>query len=837
MKQPPPSTPHLQKERGASLILTLCMIVLVTVVAVAFFSRSATNSTIENVRAGQIFSAQISESGAARAYSGFLAQISSESNSMPVTNAAGLVCYLPISATNMLPACTLAQPAMQTDDNFANLIRQSVPSADPMASTDNSATASRNGLMVNAARWNAPALVPGGFSLNNQLPCWVYINKDGSLTNAVSSNAIGRFAYNAYDTGGLLDANVAGYPSSVSAADRTFLKGTLAGADLTLLPGVTQAAVNDLVAFRNPQATNSAGYRDYVTGAAGVGFLSSEVTNGSGIGVTTNNYFYSRQDLIRYVRTQNTPLTNALPYLTHFTRELARPSLNTNGLLNMTNRFDLSQLTNATLSPTVLANLSNALFSSIPALTNTSDTNVYMGPTNFFAAANWVTNVGVKIAAISANICAQASTNEVSISTPYGVVVGKKARPEVAQLVIQTVTRVNSYKNPWYEVNIDLYVAPVVWSPAGGSGTYYLKTSFSNNGGLLSIDPPNQLTNVPSTFSGNTNIALTSYLTPTAYPVQMTSIGARLQKNHAQNIYNSVGEIALGVSTNSAGSNCFSAFGTNKVISSPISGIILNPTVQNPVLTPADANSTTTNQFVVNVLDPRTIRGAGLSTTNGTNLPAWASCPPYPNSVTDTNPVILERSYASVGELGVVFRDQPWRSLDFVSGPASADRNLLDLFSAYPTPANGMRAGVLNLNTPHSLVLASLLAGTVTSGSGTISPTTATTYASNMVAATSVTPLTNRSQLIDLVSSNIIATSGDVAKQSREAAIRTLAEPGQTRTWNLLLDVVAQTGRATASPASAENFTVQGERRIWVNVAVDRLTGRIVDCQTEEVNE
>ena len=835
MKRNPRYAFRFLSERGSSLILTLCMIVLVTVVAVAFFSRSATNSTIETVRAIQVFSVQMSESAADHAVAGILGEI--VDSSLTITNEDGLVNYMPLTSTNMLPACVLALPAMQTDDNFANLIRQSVTGADPLASSDNSAAPSQNGLTVNAARWNAPTLLPGGFSSTNQLPCWVYINKDGSLTNTVSSNAIGRFAYNSYDLGGLLDANVAGYPSSVTSADLTLLKGTLAGADLTLLPGVTQAAVNDLVAFRNPQATNSDAYRDYVAGAAGTGFLSSEVTNGSGSGVTTNNFFSSRQDLIRYARTQNTPLTNALPYLTHFTRELARPSLNTNGLLNMTNRFDLSQLTNANLSATLLGNLSNALSSGIPDLTNTSDTNVYMGPTNFFATANWATNRGVKIAAISANICAQASTNEVSITTPYGLVVGKKARPEVAQLAIRTITRVNSYKNPWYAVNIDLYVAPVVWSPAGGIGTYYLKTSFSNNGGLLSIDPPNKLTNVPSSFSGNTNIALTNYLTPTAYPIQMTSIGAELQKNHAQNIYNSVGEIALGVSTNSNGGNCFSAFATNRDIITPISGMILNPTVQNPVLTPADANSTTTNEFVVNVLDPRTIRGAGLSTTAGTNLPTWTSCPLYPNSVTDTNPVIMERPYVSVGELGVVFRDQPWRSLDFVTGPSSADRNLLDIFSAYPTPVNGIRAGVLNLNTPHAPVLAALLSETVTSGSGTISSATAATYASNMVAVTSVTPLTNRVQLIDLVSSNVIATAGDTKKLSREAAVRTLAESGQTRTWNLLLDVVAQTGKTTAFPASAAKFMVQGERRIWVTLAVDRLTGRIIDRQTEEVNE
>ena len=106
-----------------------------------------------------------------------------------------------------------------------------------------------------------------------------------------------------------------------------------------------------------------------------------------------------------------------------------------------------------------------------------------------------------------------------------------------------------------------------------------------------------------------------------------------------------------------------------------------------------------------------------------------------------------------------------------------------------------------------------------------------------MVDSTSVSPLTNRAQLVDLVYSCIIATPGDTRKLSREATIRALAESGQTRTWNLLIDVVAQDGKFTGSPATAANFNVSGERRVWVSVAIDRITGRVIETQTEEVNE
>ena len=143
----------------------------------------------------------------------------------------------------------------------------------------------------------------------------------------------------------------------------------------------------------------------------------------------------------------------------------------------------------------------------------------------------------------------------------------------------------------------------------------------------------------------------------------------------------------------------------------------------------------------------------------------------------------------------------------------------------------------MNLNTRQPVVLTALLTGASTSGGGTLSSSTASTYASNMVAITGAAPLSNRVQLTDLVYSNVIATAADISKESREASLRALTEEGQTRTWNMLLDVVAQNGKFTGSSTTPVDFTVLGERRVWVSVAIDRVTGRIVDRQTEEVNE
>jgi len=71
----------------------------------------------------------------------------------------------------------------------------------------------------------------------------------------------------------------------------------------------------------------------------------------------------------------------------------------------------------------------------------------------------------------------------------------------------------------------------------------------------------------------------------------------------------------------------------------------------------------------------------------------------------------------------------------------------------------------------------------------------------------------------------------------REAPIRALSSAGQTRVWNLMVDVVAQTGRFTANAATFDQFRVDGEQRYWVHLAIDRFTGRVVDKQIEVIKE
>ncbi len=70
--------------------------------------------------------------------------------------------------------------------------------------------------------------------------------------------------------------------------------------------------------------------------------------------------------------------------------------------------------------------------------------------------------------------------------------------------------------------------------------------------------------------------------------------------------------------------------------------------------------------------------------------------------------------------------------------------------------------------------------------------------------------------------------------------VRALGASGNTRVWNLLFDIVAQAGRfprGTEKLGDLRRFAVEAQHRIWVHVALDRLTGEVLDMQTEEVSE
>jgi hypothetical protein len=128
-----------------------------------------------------------------------------------------------------------------------------------------------------------------------------------------------------------------------------------------------------------------------------------------------------------------------------------------------------------------------------------------------------------------------------------------------------------------------------------------------------------------------------------------------------------------------------------------------------------------TGAYVPSVNGSSASAAVGLPTAsiNGyTNAPqstpaATATTPATktPFTQSQSRPLLLHRPFRTVAELGYVFRDVPWKNIDFFT-PESGDAALLDLFCINETgDPNGMVAGKVNLNTRQAPVLTAIVSG------------------------------------------------------------------------------------------------------------------------------
>jgi hypothetical protein len=114
--------------------------------------------------------------------------------------------------------------------------------------------------------------------------------------------------------------------------------------------------------------------------------------------------------------------------------------------------------------------------------------------------------------------------------------------------------------------------------------------------------------------------------------------------------------------------------------------------------------------------------------------------------------------------------------------------------------------------------------------------TTVSNIANVLVKLTTTTPMISKGDLVARLAGDASVT-GLGNKEAREAVMRALSDAGQTRTWNLMIDVIAQSGRYPASATNLSQFVVEGEQRYWVHIAIDRFTGQVIDRQVELVKE
>jgi hypothetical protein len=289
----------------------------------------------------------------------------------------------------------------------------------------------------------------------------------------------------------------------------------------------------------------------------------------------------------------------------------------------------------------------------------------------------------------------------------------------------------------------------------------------------------------------------------------------------------------------------------------------------------------------------------------------------------DNRPVVLNRAFRSVADMGYAFRGSPWRNLSF-STPETGDAALLDVFclSDAPPAATGvvtasgsvtaaapLVAGKVNLNTRQEKVLEALISGalkdevkggTMAFTSGTASEVSKAAQA--LIGRTTgskawLGPLSNVSEIAgklfgkdisignfnmatdpvytstvfktqneptrnpdlnpanpnglsgqlnwhftgfsaDLDSNKVFTAAKDQKNlRMREAVVRALVDSGQTRVWNIMLDLIVQTGRLPSAASDLKQFVKEGEHRVWVFLAIDRLTGEVLDKIVEDVAE
>jgi hypothetical protein len=165
----------------------------------------------------------------------------------------------------------------------------------------------------------------------DNVPTWIHISRDGANPKTFAKNltennlndgtvnpgyVVGRYAYNLYETSGLIDLNVAGYPSADGPdKQRVGDKGSLVFADLGRLPGMNQSAVDGLAGWRHDWQAQPL---EYISHSEGSGWRRM---------AANDNVFLDRQDMLAFANANPELLPReTLPFVTHFSRDLDAPS-------------------------------------------------------------------------------------------------------------------------------------------------------------------------------------------------------------------------------------------------------------------------------------------------------------------------------------------------------------------------------------------------------------------------------------------------------------------------------------------------------------------------------
>jgi hypothetical protein len=839
--------PHVLKRpsKGAALIIVLAFVVLVTALAVAHLSRTTTDR-------------QLAQSSYNDTSADLLARSALDITVSDLKQE--IVHNQPVSNTNI-------QPQRYGDDvSIPNLIRRSFL-GDPTGRTSSvsSGAAAANGRIISLARWNSHYLIPPTATFS--APNWVLVTAQGPVSAPAPNAVIGRYAFAVYDEGGLIDLNLGGFP-------------TYAGLTLPTRPTRRLAAKFPLeeseIMLVACQAPNFTPQNINASGGTGAPFSFTPNTNGKMPQTFSANFLPHGLSI-----DPNTGTISGIP-TSPGTFTVTLTATNQcgvgSGTLNLAIAGRISP--DSTPWPVNLARKGTVAFADLTALSSNpaditpAQINKLMGWRNYATTQQTGASFdNPSFLLASADNYAKYflgafpppdyvfTTPFTTVSAVPDLLNGRTdqavmTRQELIKLqrtigfsqsllqYLGTFSREQNRPAPdwpqtlaarWDMNNLEGMI-PDSWLRPGnhGVGHAFGKQRHSLMGQLFGLQW------VDGTFTPGTRFTDPNYYGHCRYFHNLNQWSANpdffqiidyamkqgnggvADPNHVRNTFN-------------VGAALIDQYDTDD---------LYDPD-PNP---PSNGNAGNT----ITIIDyggasyAYGIEGMSFDDPNlNSSRPPSA---PYPPPV-PAGYVLLNRRFENVGEFGYAYSPASTltsKTLDFASS-TSHDKPLLDFFT---NNTASVREGIVNLNTRNGPVLASIISGALLHDLGSentpislVSQQDALTAGQAIVAATTATggAAVNRADVARLAAAAAAAVPALAASDERKQTIaRTLAEAGQTRTWNLMIDVIAQTGKyapGTPDLSDPTKFIVQGEKRYWLHIALDRDGGTVLGTQLEEVVE
>jgi hypothetical protein len=857
--------------KGAALMIVLALVVLLTGIALAYFSRTTTDR-------------QLAQSSYNDTSADLLARSALD---ITVSDLKQEIAIKPVTNGNIQPS-RYGVPPITDPQPIPNLIRRGF-SGDPTGRTSSvsSGAASASGRFISLARWNSHYLIPRASTTNSIdstpvssfiAPDWVLVTPQGPNPAPAPNAVMGRYAFAVYDEGGLIDVNLGGFPTYASLSRPTRPSRRLRPA-YPLEESEIILAACQAPGF-TPDHINASGH-------TGVPFSLTPNTNHNPTSFGPDTLPHG---LFVNPTTGNIYGTPTSPGSFTVTLSASNNCGTGTGILNLT--IDGLPSPDTTPWPVNLARKGTIAFADVTTLPSTPTVITPTTPVgsmgNFFPTSqinklmgwrNYATTQQPASASFdnpsfplaSADNYARyflgatlpfttgftaVSTAIVNPPSPGRTDQALMTRQELIKLqrtigfsqsllqYLGTFSREQNRPAPdWpqtpaarWDMNYLALAIPDAWivhpghSGQGHAWGLQRHTEFAQRFGLLWVNgnfaPGTRLTD--PNYYGHWHYIHTLNPCP-ANPDFFQMIDYAMNQaigvvdpNHVRNTFN-------------VGAALIDQYDTDD---------LYDPD-PNPPTNGAAGNTITIIDYG-GASYAYGIEGMSFDDPNFNSLRPGPYAP-YPPPVPATYPLI-NRRFENVGEFGYAYNPASTtagKTLDFASS-TSHDRAILDFFT-YNSAA--VRAGTVSLNTRNAPVLASIIRGALLNDPSGENPPTALVSQQDALAAgqaivqetTNTGPALTRADVSRLAGAAAAAVPNLAASdETKQTIARALAEVGQARTWNLMIDVIAQTGKyapGTPDLTDPSKFTVEGEKRYWLHIALDRDDGTVLGSQLEEVLE